>query len=353
MGVRVTLLTPTRCEQELPCRIIELPLYDRNVVNCWQNLAAARDLLHSLTPDLVHLHGLFALQSIRTIQLAARLPAPLIVSTWGSDVDPLEGGNGLTDYFVRRYLLAQAARITATSRFLADRTRHFCTPGRHIDVVPFGVEDNVRISPYEDVTPRTIGFFKGYAPTYGADVLLHAAARLRRRGRNDFRLEMIGRMEQAHATMELARALEVNDIIDWVDYLPRTELLRRVQRMFVTVIPSRKESFGVAALESQLLGVPVVAANVGGLPETVVNGKTGILFPPGDAGALAEELECMLANPRQRWQMGKDGRAFVLRHYSWRTSIQKMIAIYHETIAGNGAAGLSDTEPVVGGEGVG
>ncbi len=329
-GLKVTLLTPTPCDEQLPCRVIIMPLYNRHMLTCWQNLVAARKLLRELSPDVIHLHGLFPLQSVRTVWFASQLPAPLVVSTWGSDIDPLEGGNGPVASWVRRYLLAKADRITSTSRFLAERTRLFSPPGKEIDVVPFGVENNISISPRQKAPPYVIGFFKGYAPIYGVDVLLRAAAQLRQRGRDDFRLEMIGQEEQADSPMKLAKVLGVEDIITWMDFLPRTALLERIRYMYVTVVPSRKESFGVAALESQLLGVPVVAANVGGLPETVVNGETGILFPPGDADALADALERLLSDPDTCRKMGEKGQHFVLQHYSWGACIQKMIDIYED-----------------------
>lgn len=79
--------------------------------------------------------------------------------------------------------------------------------------------------------------------------------------------------------------------------------------MDVLVVPSLAEPFGRVAAEGQIAGVPVVAAAAGGLPEIVTDGRDGVLFPPGDAGALAACLERLLGDAELRRGLAEAGRA--------------------------------------------
>ena len=89
---------------------------------------------------------------------------------------------------------------------------------------------------------------------------------------------------------------------------PRAELLALYAACDIVVIPSRYESFGLTALEAMIFAKPCVAAAVGGLPEVVVDGVTGLLVTPDDAGALAAGLLRLIRRPDLRAAMGAAGR---------------------------------------------
>ena len=89
-------------------------------------------------------------------------------------------------------------------------------------------------------------------------------------------------------------------------------------------VPSKKEGLSVFALEAQAAGVPVVAARAGGLPEAVADGETGLLFPPGDAPALAGALLALLDDAPRRALFGEAARRRIRegsRHCAWRKGI--------------------------------
>lgn len=96
----------------------------------------------------------------------------------------------------------------------------------------------------------------------------------------------------------------------------------------VAVVPSTwGEAFGLAALEPMSHGVPVVASRVGGLPEVVLDGETGVLVPPGDADALASALRSLLLDEGRRRYLGAAGRVRAQRAFDRETQVEDLIAL--------------------------
>lgn len=101
----------------------------------------------------------------------------------------------------------------------------------------------------------------------------------------------------------------------------------------VTVVPSVcAEAFGQVATEAMSVGVPVVASRTGGLQDIVEDGVTGVLVPPGDAGALAGALRRLLSDPTERSRLGAASRAAVSR-YGEALILPRIEQVYTEAVA--------------------
>jgi glycosyltransferase involved in cell wall biosynthesis len=120
-------------------------------------------------------------------------------------------------------------------------------------------------------------------------------------------------------------------------FLPHDELERLYARAAVVACPSRREGFGVACLEAMAHGRPVVATDVGGLRDLVVDGKTGILVPPGDAAALRTALQRLLGDPDLRRRLGAAGRERARERFSWAAVTDASVAVYAEATGRMGA----------------
>ena len=102
----------------------------------------------------------------------------------------------------------------------------------------------------------------------------------------------------------------------------------------VVVTPSMEESACYAAVEALLMGKGVVASNVGGLPDTVRHGQTGLLVPPGDPAALAAAVATLIADPAMRQEMGRRGRQECLRRFDINTTTAQVEALYRAALCG-------------------
>jgi glycosyltransferase involved in cell wall biosynthesis len=96
------------------------------------------------------------------------------------------------------------------------------------------------------------------------------------------------------------------------------------------VLPSWIEGLPLVVLEGMAVGQPVVATAVGGTPEAVVDGETGLLVPPRDVPALAGALEQLLGDDDLRRRLGEAGRSRVESHFAASAMTQRILEIYDE-----------------------
>ena len=110
--------------------------------------------------------------------------------------------------------------------------------------------------------------------------------------------------------------------------MPHAELGRWYERAAVVVVPSRREGYGVVAREAMAYGRPVVATAVGGLPDAIEDGVTGLLVPPRDPAALRSALERLLADPALRARLGEAARRHARIAFAWDACIRELLAAY-------------------------
>jgi starch synthase len=135
----------------------------------------------------------------------------------------------------------------------------------------------------------------------------------------------------------------------WIEeMIPRRELVQLMSHSSVFVCPSIYEPFGLINVEAMACGVPVVASQVGGIPEIIVDGETGFLVPfersgdlygtPADpqafATAIAGRVNELLGSPLTAKRFGEAGRARVLEHFTWGAIAEKTLTVYQDAMQG-------------------
>lgn len=273
---------------------------------------------------------------------------PSLLSVWGSDVYDFPRHSPLHRAWLQRNLRA-ADRLASTSVAMAGQVARVlgASPPAGIAITPFGV-DTAQFAPpggpRDDDPSRAlvVGTVKTLAAKYGIDTLIQAFARLPPvPGRAPTRLRLVGGGAQRGALEALARRLGVAAQVDFVGPVAHAAVPAELARLDVYVAASRldSESFGVAVLEASACARPVVVSRVGGLPEVVVDGRTGLIVPREDPAALARAIGTLLADAPRRQAMGAAGRLWVQQRYDWRDSVARMLSVLREVEAlGAGAA---------------
>jgi len=231
-------------------------------------------------------------------------------------------------------VLHQATHITATSNLLKKVVLQL-TPDsdRKITVIPFGV-----IVPPEIVRPPLsppvkVCFLKTHRPKYGPDILLRALAQVKEVV-PEITLSIAGEGGLTQRLKQMTSELNLGENVRFVGFVPNPEVYTFLRQHHIMVMPSvmDSESFGVAALEASACGRPVIASNVGGVPEVVLDGTTGILVPPKDPDKLAKAIIKLAQDVEVREKMGRAGYEFVKQRYSWERSLDMMCDLYERLI---------------------
>lgn len=120
----------------------------------------------------------------------------------------------------------------------------------------------------------------------------------------------------------------VDNHIRALGQVPHTMIREILSEATVLVLPSYMEGLPTVCLEALAAEVPVVASNVGGIPEVVIDGETGYLFPPGNADLCADRVLRLLSDEPLRRRMGRKGRRLILQFYTWQKVLEKVENIY-------------------------
>jgi glycosyltransferase involved in cell wall biosynthesis len=154
----------------------------------------------------------------------------------------------------------------------------------------------------------------------GQDILIRAIADLL----NDIpniSLQFIGDGPTKSYLYNLVSELGLADKCCFAGALSHTEVIKHLASSYVSIVPSRSEAFGLVVIESMAVGTPVVAANVGGLPEIVRDGLDGFLVPPDNPGEIAAKLLLLLKNPYLRATMAKNARQRFLEKFEQKNAV--------------------------------
>ncbi|GAA2761785.1 glycogen synthase [Streptomyces paradoxus] len=127
----------------------------------------------------------------------------------------------------------------------------------------------------------------------------------------------------------------VRDGVFWIPkMLPRPEVIQLLTHAALFVCPSVYEPLGIVNLEAMACGTPVVASAVGGIPEVVDDGTTGLLVPPGDGfeAGLARAMDTVLADPAAARRMGEAGRERAVGEFGWDAVARRTVRLYEEIV---------------------
>ena len=186
-----------------------------------------------------------------------------------------------------------------------------------IEITPFGVDtDLFKPQKREEKDVFIVGTVKTLTPKYGIDYLLRAAAILHDKyPQMPLRIHIAGKGEYENEYKKMAEKMGISNITKWLGFISQEEAAVAWSDFDVAVTVSEAESFGVAAVEAQACGTPIIVSDIPGLRESTCPGESSIVIPSKDARALAEAIFRLYKDKELRVKMGAAGREYVLKHF--------------------------------------
>jgi colanic acid/amylovoran biosynthesis glycosyltransferase len=332
-----------------------------SLVECWRNrkvLLAALNIVHYGKPalelklfrqtipllgkrpyDIIHCHfGTNGLRALNLMDMGVLTGSKLMTTFHGPKVlnPTLQGST-----HVYHRLFARGNLFTVGTHFMAHRLQSLGCPTEKIVILPVSVnlknfEFAGRSAPASG--PIRILTVARLSTMKGLEYSIRAVAALIRENANiEYRIAGEGPLRR-----KLERLIEQLGISDRVHLLggkTQDEICRLYRESHIFVLPSivtdsgGTETQALVLQEAQAAGLPVIATTVGGVPEGVMNQKSGWLVPPRDPNALADRLRFLMGHPEVWDEMGRAGRIFVAAKYDAQKVNDQLVAIYRELLS--------------------
>ena len=274
-------------------------------------------------PAIVHTHLVHA--DLLGLPAAALARVPVRISTkHGFNAFRLRRGFGTLDRAAGRFADVDLAISRGLAAHLAE------VEGYDEDafgIVHYGIAAGPEPAP-PPPEPRLLAVGR-LVPIKGFDTLLRAVAAARTEVPG-LTLELAGAGPEEDELRRLAAALGLDETVRFLG--PVSPIAPAYERALAAVVPSRGEGFGMVALEAMERGRAVVASRVGGLPELVVPGETGLLVPPDDLEALRAALVMVASDPAHTAELGAAGRRRALEHFPEERPAEQLDAIYRSAL---------------------
>jgi len=302
---------------------------------------AIHDTAKSQELDLVHVH--YAIPHATSAWIAKEMlgeekDLKIVTTLHGTDITLV----GLHPSFqaITQFSILRSHGLTCVSQFLKDRTvEDFNVPAERIRVIPNFVDPKIfrrdkepchraTLAPHGE---RIVMHISNFRPVKRIPDVVEVFARITRE--IPARLVLVGDGPERPRAVERAEELGVSDQLLFLGKHQSVDELLACADLFL--LPSKNESFGLAALEALACGTPVIASNMGGLPEVVIHGETGFLFPLGSVDEMADAALSLLRD-QDRWsRFSEAARADAAARFSNARVVPMYEALYRDVLNGD------------------
>jgi N-acetyl-alpha-D-glucosaminyl L-malate synthase BshA len=318
--------------------VVSYPLFDHSPYTL--SLAVKMlEVFEAESLDILHVHYAIphSVSALLARQMAAPRRLPFITTLHGTDITLV--GNNPNFLPITRYSIEQSDGVTSISRYLLNQTLKDFGIKRPIEVIPNFVNCDL----YQRADNP--GLRALWAPD-GEPILMHLSnfRPVKRivdaveifaivREKMKAKLVMIGDGPDRPAAEAMARTKGIEDDVIFLG--KQNDVIAKLGLADLFLLPSRLESFGLAALEAMACEVPVIATNVGGIPEVVEHGVDGYLVEPGDVQQAARYAIELLSRSDRGHEMGKLARIHARKKYCANDVIPMYERYYEQVLEGS------------------
>ncbi len=268
--------------------------------------------------------------------LQAKNPVSLVTTLHGTDITLV--GLEPTFHPLVTFSLAESDAVTAVSNHLREKTQQSFKPNKEIDVIPNFVDTKLfkrsedkcatmrrRLAKDSEKILMHISNFRTVKRVQDTIRILAEV-----RSAMEARLVLVGDGPERADTERLARELGVSD---YVTFLGKQNALPDIlSAADLFLLPSQSESFGLSALEAMSCSVPVVASNVGGIPELVSHGENGYIAELGDVQRMAKYAIELLSSPKRWTSFSEKARAAAVEKFDVNIVVPQYEAVYRRLL---------------------
>ena len=302
---------------------------DRNKLQYIKKIKRVKELVNEIKPDILHAH--YA-TSYGLLGALANYH-PYIISAWGSDVYDFPIKSPVHKMMLK-YNLKKADYIFSTSNVMKEETQKYTN--KNIEVTPFGVDIN-RFAPRRTEKDEVvIGTIKTLEEKYGIQYLVKAFAQLKDRNPDmNLKLRIGGKGSQEDYLKGLCRDLKIYNDVTFLGFVNPDDVVKEFQNFDIAVFPSTldSESFGVAAVEAESCGTPIVVSEVGGLMESTKPGITSLVAKKASVEDLRDKIDMLVKDKELRLKMGTAARKFVEDNYNLEDNFAYVDKLYKEIVS--------------------
>lgn len=289
-------------------------------------------------PDLIHAHFSYP-DGFGMIGLAKKWNIPLVISALGT-IERKVAYEG--SYTSRQIIKAMnfADKVLSVSEDLKLHIVNLGIDENNVIVVPNGVDtekfkpagkENARKLLNLPLDKNIILFVGALRSIKGVDYLIEAAKNF---VDSNTELYLVGRDDGLKKSLKkMAQDFKITDFIKFIGPVNHEDIPLWISASDILVLPSLSEGRPNVVLEALACEVPVVATDVGGIPELIINGETGYLVPAKNPLELSEKVNKLLGDENQREKMGKFGRKSIIqRGLTWEAHAKKTVDIYSKLL---------------------
>jgi glycogen(starch) synthase len=283
-------------------------------------------------PDVVHAHDWLVAHP--AIALAEYFDVPFVSTIHATEAGRhsgwVSGAISRQVHAVESWLVHESDSLITCSASMADEITDLFGPGlSETRVIRNGID--VARWPFADRRPKTgpahLLYLGRLEYEKGVHDLIAALPRIRRTHPGTT-LTVAGTGTQQQWLTEQARKHKVLKAITFAGHLNHEQLVALLHTVDAAVLPSHYEPFGIVALEAAATGTPLVTSNAGGLGEAVIDGVTGMSFPPGDISRLATAVRAVLDDPDGAQQMAIAARDRLTSDFDWDSVADETAQVY-------------------------